>query len=92
MEERSNYIDWMIELEKTLQKFGIEFSDYDEFFVNDAITETERLIEEQKITDENIFTECMIDEYMLNAIKKEPSKKEYYETVSYYVKRRLLHY
>jgi hypothetical protein len=33
----------------------------------------------------------MIDEYMLSAIQKEPSKKDYYETISIYVKKRLLH-
>ena len=32
----------------------------------------------------------MIDEYMTNAIEKEPSKRDYYETISYYVKKRLL--
>jgi hypothetical protein len=54
--------------------------------------ETERIIEEQHITGDNSLTESMIDDYMKNAIKKEPSKKDYYETISRYVKKRLLHH
>ena len=92
MEKRSNYIDWLFDLEEVLRDFNIEYSDYDEFHVNEAIKETERMIKEQHITSENIFTESMIDDYMKNAIKNEPSKKDYYETISYYVKKRLLHH
>lgn len=92
MEKRSNYIDWLFNLEEVLRDFNIEYSDYDEFHVNEAIKETERMIKEQHITSENIFTESMIDDYMKNAIKNEPSKKDYYETISYYVKKRLLHH
>ena len=90
MERRSNYIDWLFNLEEILRDFNIEYSDYDEFHLNEAIKETERIIEEHKITMENNLTEDMIDDYMKSAIKKEPSKKDYYETISYYVKRRLL--
>ena len=92
MEERSEYIDWLFNLESVLKEFDIEYSDYDEFHVNEAIKETERIIEEQSITSENNLTEDMINDYMKNAIKNEPSKKDYYETISYYVKKRLLHY
>lgn len=92
MEERSEYIDWLFNLESVLKQFDIEYSDYDEFHVNEAIKETERIIEEQEMTDENNLTEDMIDDYMKNAIKNEPSKKDYYETISYYVKKRLLHH
>ena len=92
MERRSNYIDWLFNLEEILRDFNIEYSDYDEFHLNEAIKETERIIEEHKITMENNLTEDMIDDYMKSAIKKEPSKKDYYETISYYVKRRLLHH
>lgn len=92
MEKRSNYIDWLFNLEEVLRDFNIEYSDYDEFHVNEAIKETERMIKEQHITSENVFTESMIDDYMKNAIKNEPSKKDYYETISYYVKKRLLHH
>ncbi len=92
MEERSEYIDWLFNLESVLKEFDIEYSDYDEFHVNEAIKETERIIEEQEMTDENNLTEDMIDDYMKNAIKNEPSKKDYYETISYYVKKRLLHH
>lgn len=92
MEERSEYIDWLFNLESVLKQFHIEYSDYDEFHVNEAIKETERIIEEQEMTDENNLTEDMIDDYMKNAIKNEPSKKDYYETISYYVKKRLLHH
>lgn len=92
MEERSNYIDWLFNLEEILRDFNIEYSDYDEFHVNDAIMETERIIEEQHITGDNSLTESMIDDYMNNAIKKEPSKKDYYKTISSYVKKRLLHH
>lgn len=91
MEERSEYIDWLFNLESVLKEFDIEYSDYDEFHVNEAIKETERIIEEQEMTSENNLTEDMIDDYMNNAIKNEPSKKDYYETISYYVKKRLLH-
>lgn len=92
MEERSEYIDWLFNLESVLKEFDIEYSDYDEFHVNEAIKETERIIEEQEMTSENNLTEDMIDAYMNNAIKNEPSKKDYYETISYYVKKRLLHH
>lgn len=92
MEERSNYIDWLFNLEDVLRDFNIEYSDYDEFHVNDAIKETERIIEEHQMTKKNNLTEEMIDAYMKNAIKNEPTKKDYYETISCYVKRRLLHH
>lgn len=92
MEERSNYIDWLFNLEDVLRDFNIEYSDYDEFHVNDAIKETERIIEEHQMTKKNNLTEEMIDTYMKNAIKNEPTKKDYYETISCYVKRRLLHH
>lgn len=92
MDERSNYIDWLFNLEEILRDFNIEYSDYDEFHVNDAIMETERIIKEHHVTKNNILTESMIDDYMNNAIKKEPSKKDYYETISSYVKKRLLHH
>ena len=92
MEERSNYIDWLFNLELVLRDFNIEYSDYDEFEVSDAIKETERIIKDHHITNENNLTEEMIDNYMKNAIKNEPSKKDYYETISCYVKRRLLHH
>lgn len=92
MDERSNYIDWLFNLEEILRDFNIEYSDYDEFHVNEAIMETERIIEQHHVTRNNILTESMIDDYMKNAIKKEPSKKDYYETISTYVKKRLLHH
>ena len=90
MERKSDYINWIFSLEDTLKELKIELSDYDEFHIREAIEETEKLIEQQMITNQNIFTEKMIDEYMTNAIKKEPSKRDYYETISYYVKKRLL--
>lgn len=92
MEERSNYIDWLFNLEEILRDFNIEYSDYDEFHLNNAIAETERIIEEHHMTKQNNLTEDMIDDYMKSAIKNEPSKKDYYETISYYVKKRLLHH
>lgn len=91
MDERSNYIDWLFNLEEVLKNFNIEYSDYDEFHVNDAIKETERIIREYEITSDNNLTEDMIDAYMKNAIKNEPERKEYYETISSYVKKRLLY-
>jgi hypothetical protein len=90
VERKSDYINWVFSLEDTLKELKIELSDYDEFHIREAIEETEKLIEQQMITNQNIFTEKMIDEYMTNAIKKEPSKRDYYETISYYVKKRLL--
>lgn len=92
MDEKSNYIDWLFNLEEVLRDFNIECSDYDEFHLNDAIKETERIIQEQHMTNQNNLTADMIDAYMKNAIKNEPSKKDYYETVSTYVKKRLLHH
>ena len=92
MEERSNYIDWLFNLDSILRDFSIECSDYDEFELNNAIKETERIIKEHRLTKDNNLTEEMIDDYMRNAIKNEPSKKDYYETISCYVKRRLLHH
>lgn len=92
MEERSNYIDWLFNLDSVLRDFNIECSDYDEFELNNAIIETERIIKEHRLTKDNNLTEEMIDDYMKNAIKNEPSKKDYYETISCYVKRRLLHH
>lgn len=92
MEERNNYIDWLFNLDSILREFDIECSDYDEFELNDAIRETERIIKEHHMTKINNLTEEMIDDYMKNAIKNEPSKKDYYETISCYVKRRLLHH
>ena len=92
MEERSNYIDWLFDLEDQLRDFNIEYSEYDEFEINHAIKETERIIKEHRISKKNNLTEEMIDDYMKNAIKNEPSKKDYYETISCYVKRRLLHH
>ena len=89
-ERRSNYIDWLFDLEEVLRKFNIELSDYDEFHVSDAIEETEKIIQEFNITKENNLTESMIDDYMKSAIKNQPKRKEYYETISSYVKRRLL--
>jgi uncharacterized protein (DUF1778 family) len=87
---RSNYIDWLFNLEEMLRKFNIELSDYDEFHVNNAIEETEKIIRDHQITEDNNLTESMIDDYMKNAIKNEPHLKEYYETISNYVKKRLL--
>jgi len=92
VEERSNYIDWLFNLDSVLRDFNIECSDYDEFELNNAIIETERIIKEHRLTKDNNLTEEMIDDYMKNAIKNEPSKKDYYETISCYVKRRLLHH
>lgn len=91
MEERSNYIDWVFNLDGILNRFNIECSDYDEFHINKAIEETERIIRQYEITNDNIFTEDMIDDYMHNAIKNDPLKRDYYETISFYVKKRLLH-
>lgn len=90
MDGKNNYIDWVFNLEEILKNFNIEFSDYDEFYVNDAIKETERIIDEYYISSDNNLTESMIDDYMNNAIKNEPNKKDYYKTISTYVKKRLL--
>ena len=90
MEKRSNYIDWIFKLENFLKDLKIEYSDYDEFHVNDAIETTEYILDSQHVQSYELLTEKMIDEYTSNAIKNEPDKKEYYETISYYVKKRLL--
>lgn len=90
MEEESNYINWVFNLEGILKKFNIDISDYDEFHVGVAIKETEKIIAELHISKSNHLTEDMIDDYMKNAIKNNPLKKEYYETISSYVKKRLI--
>jgi len=86
----SKYINWLFNLENVLNKFNIECSDYDEFHIKEAISETERMISKYNLTDNNSLSESMIDEYVVNSILKEPNKKEYYETISIYVKKRLL--
>jgi hypothetical protein len=92
VEKRSNYIDWIFKLELFIKEFKIEYSDYDEFHVNDAIEATEYILDSHQINSYDLLTEKMVDEYTLNAIKNEPDKKEYYETISYYVKKRLLNF
>lgn len=87
---KSNYIDWVLQLEGTLNNLGIEFSEYDEFFINEAIRTTEQIIEIQSLHRFDNLTEEMVDEYAKNAIQNDPKHQEYYETVAYYVKKRLL--
>jgi hypothetical protein len=91
VERKSNYIDWLFNLEHVLVKYNIEFSDYDEFHVSAAIEVTENIIRQYNITRNNHLTEELIDEYLNSAIKQSPEKKDYYETISGYVKKRLLH-
>jgi hypothetical protein len=90
VERKSNYIEWLFNLEHILNEYNIEFSDYDEFHVSDAIEVTENIIRQYKITRNNNLTEELIDEYLNSAIKQNPEKKDYYETISGYVKKRLL--
>lgn len=90
MERKSNYIEWLFNLEHILNGYNIEFSDYDEFHVSAAIEVTENIISQYKITRNNNLTEELIDEYLNSAIKQSPEKKDYYETISGYVKKRLL--
>lgn len=91
MERKSDYIDWIFSLEDKLKELKIELSDYDEFHIHDAIETTERILEQNENSEYHFVDEKMINEYMKSAISNNPSKKEYYETISYYVKRRLLH-
>jgi hypothetical protein len=84
-----NYIEWLLNLEEVLKKDNIELSSYDEFYINDAINTIEQILISQPNNEVTFLDENMIDAYMSNAIKLDPSKKDYYETISYYVKRRL---
>lgn len=90
MEKESNYIGWLLKLEGMLQEMNIEFSDYDEFYIQEAIQTTEKILKEQGSISPLNLNEQMINEYVDNAIKINPVKRDYYETVSYYVKKRLL--
>lgn len=85
-----NYVVWLLNLEEILRQYSIELSSYDEFYINDAITTLEQILKTQPNIKISFLDENMIDAYMNNAIKLNPSKKEYYETISYYVKRRLI--
>lgn len=87
---KSNYIEWILQLEHLLNEIQIEFSDYDEFYIKEAIKTTEKIINIHSAKDLNHLTEDMIDAYSNSAIKNNPSQQEYYETVAYYVKKRLL--
>jgi len=88
VEKRNDYIEWMFRLEPILRQYNIEISDYDEFHINDAIKTTERIVEEYHVSSSYNLDDEMIDTYMKNAIEKDPTKQDYYETVSFYVKKR----
>lgn len=88
MESATNYIDWLLSLETTLYNAGIDLSNYDEFHINEAIRTIEEILVAQSASTISL-DEAMINAYMENAIRLNPAKKEYYETISYYVKRRL---
>lgn len=90
MEKRNDYIEWMFRLEVILREYKVEISDYDEFHINDAITTTENILKQYqgKTSSSYHIDDDMVDDYMRNAIKNNPSKKDYYETISYYVKKR----
>jgi len=90
VEKGSNYINWLLRLEGMLQEMNIEFSDYDEFYIQEAIETTEQILKEQGYDNVLSLTEQMINDYVDNAIKTNPVRRDYYETVSHYVKKRLL--
>lgn len=90
MTKKNNYIEWIFNLESFLNKNGIDYSDYDEFYIKDVIIETEKIIKEHSINDLKNITESIINDYTKNAIEKNPTRKEYYETISFYVKKRFL--
>lgn len=90
VEKQNDYIEWMFRMEVILRDYKIEISDYDEFHIRDAIRATENILKNQ-VGDNNTsyhVDSTMVDEYMNNAIKNNPSQRDYYETISYYVKRR----
>lgn len=88
----SNYIEWILHLEVYLQSCSIEYSDYDEFYIQSAVAIAEQIVLEQQLDISQLtnLSSEMIDSYTNNAIKLDPIKKEYYETVSFYLKKRLL--
>jgi hypothetical protein len=90
VEVKNDYIEWMFRLEGLLREYKVEISDYDEFHINDAIITTENILKQYQSTTSSSYhiDDDMVDEYMKNAIKNNPSKKDYYETISYYVKKR----
>lgn len=85
----NDYIEWLNNLESLLKRNEIDFSEYDEFHINEAISTTEKILKEQNIKPIHL-TESMVDDYMNHAIKVDPSRKDYYETISCYVKKRLI--
>lgn len=90
MKKERDYIEWLLSLQTLLTSSSIEYSDYDEFYIQEAIQTTETLLEEHNISKPSNITEKMIDEYTNNAISNNPARKQYYETVSFYVKKRLI--
>lgn len=85
----NDYIEWLYTLESCLKRNGIDFSEYDEFHINEAIYTTEKILRKCHVTPLHL-TESMVDEYMNHAIKTNPDRKDYYETISCYVKKRLI--
>jgi len=84
VEKRNDYIEWMFRLEDVLREHKVEISEYDEFYINDAIQTIENILKQYNNTTSSYYLDdSTIDDYMNNAIKREPSKKDYYETISF---------
>lgn len=45
----NDYIEWLNNLESLLKRNEIDFSEYDEFHINEAISTTEKILKEQNI-------------------------------------------
>jgi len=91
MKKDRNYIEWLLSLQSLLTSSSIEYSDYDEFYIREAIITTEQLLKKHNIKKTSNITEKMIDEYVSHAISNNPARKQYFETVSFYVKKRLIY-
>lgn len=86
----SNYVTWLFDLETFLGGFNIAYSEYDEFHLCEARVITEHIIKQYNLGLLEHLTEAMIDEYTKNAINKDSKRRDYYETISAYMKKRVL--
>jgi len=84
-------MDWVIQLESNLNEIGIEFSQYDEFYINQAILFIEGIVKEQNFDNHASITETLLDEYLQNALHLHAHDQKminYYTTLSEYLRRR----
>lgn len=86
---KNDYIGWLDEMESFLKRNEIDFSEYDEFHINDVICVIEGIVREHDISSLNL-TDSMVNTYTNRAIAINPERKDYYKTISCYVKKRFI--